>query len=366
MPILGRRPLGVKRPPLGTSGRNACERGISFRLVHTRTVRRRRSCPGAAEKQNVAIGILELEPTPTALSMIIAPPLPHDAEKGIVGRPLERDLESRPIAIERERCHCILHDEEWKGAPGYDRRHRRLHRSRRRLKMCGIPFLCRAAFLPTPRDPSMRISLSIAVASALAAGPLHAQTPARPTPEQLEASYLAHRGDFDYLLGDWRFTAESGEWGRFEGYWSAVRLATGAGTHILDEYRIIGDSGETHFASSTLRAYNPHRDRWELVSVGDGDGLQDIGTARKVGDEMHIEQTFGGAGGEPELWRIRYYDIRSDRFSWVADRSLDGGRTWVPNHLRIEARRIGPARDLPSLVVVPPPAGTGRPGRLPR
>jgi hypothetical protein len=58
------------------------------------------------------------------------------------------------------------------------------------------------------------------------------------------------------------------------------------------------------------------------------------------------------------LWRIRYYDIRPDGFSWVADRSLDDGVTWERNYLRIEARRIGPARSLEPLAR--PRVGEGR------
>ena len=48
----------------------------------------------------------------------------------------------------------------------------------------------------------------------------------------MQASYEAHRGDFDYLLGDWEFSAVSREYGNFRGYWSAVRLDGG---QILDE-----------------------------------------------------------------------------------------------------------------------------------
>ena len=64
---------------------------------------------------------------------------------------------------------------------------------------------------------------------------------------------------------------------------------------------------------------------------------------------MHIEQKFNVMGSKPSLWRIRYYDIRADRFSWTADRSLDGGRTWEKEYLTIEARRIGPVRSLGAL-----------------
>ncbi|HEV8305429.1 MAG TPA: hypothetical protein VGQ25_10735 [Gemmatimonadales bacterium] len=193
----------------------------------------------------------------------------------------------------------------------------------------------------------MRHIVLVAALAAIAAPPsLPAQTPGRRTEAQLRASYDAHQGDFDYLLGDWEFTSVSREYGKGRGFWSAVRLAEGAGAQILDEYRVVGDSGETYYVTNTLRVYNAMRDRWELVSTEHGSGLQDVGTARRVGAEMHIEQRFGVEGPNPSLWRIRYYDIQPDRFSWVGDRSMDGGKTWTTGWLRIEARRIGPPRHL--------------------
>ncbi|MEX2109602.1 MAG: hypothetical protein WD802_03265 [Gemmatimonadaceae bacterium] len=195
-------------------------------------------------------------------------------------------------------------------------------------------------------------ALIAAVTSAL---PLSAQVANQPTQEQLKARYEAHQADFDYLLGDWEFSADSKEFGKGRGFWSAVRLAEGA--QVLDEYRVVGDSGETYYASSTLRGYNAHLDQWELVSAEQGSGLQSTGTARKVGAEMHIEQKFGVLTPKPSLWRIRYYDIRRDRFSWAADRSTDGGKTWEKNHLQIEARRIGPPRSLGPLAPFRKPAG---------
>lgn len=173
------------------------------------------------------------------------------------------------------------------------------------------------------------------------------QTAKRNTGDAIKAAYDAHHREFDYLLGDWEFTATNKEWGKQRGFWSAVRIAEGP--QILDEYRIVGDSGETYYVSATIRSYNAVLDRWELISAAAGEGLHDIGFARRVGDEMHIEQTFDAISDKPSLWRIRYYDIRSDRFSWRADRSLDGGKTWVKDYLQIEARRIGPPRTMAAL-----------------
>jgi len=176
----------------------------------------------------------------------------------------------------------------------------------------------------------------------LASAPLAAQTAAARTE--------AHKSDFDYLLGDWEFTAQNGKFG---GRWSAVRMEGG---QILDEYRILGDKGETIYVSTTIRAYNAAADRWELIGMDTGGGLQDFGTGQRAGAEMHIEQKFGVAGGKPTTMRIRYYNIQPDRFSWTADRSLDEGKTWIKDFMHIEARRISPARSMGQLT---PPAAAG-------
>jgi hypothetical protein len=198
--------------------------------------------------------------------------------------------------------------------------------------------------------------LSLCAATLLVASPLFAQGIAKKTPEQIKASYDAHQGDFDYLLGDWEFTAVSRQHGEFRGYWSAVRLAAG---QILDEYRIVGDSGETYYVTTTLRAYNAVLDRWELVGMDAENGLQDMGTGQRVGAEVRIEQTFGVMSPNPSTWRIRYHDIKPDRFSWTADRSTDGGKTWATKFQQIEARRIGPARSMGPLAPAKKPAGGG-------
>ena len=92
--------------------------------------------------------------------------------------------------------------------------------------------------------------VSMAIASLLSA-----QASGRRTKEQIKASYEAHQGDFDYLLGDWEFTSASREFGTGRGYWSAVRLAEGA--QILDEYRVVGDSGQTYYVSSRCARTTP-------------------------------------------------------------------------------------------------------------
>jgi hypothetical protein len=175
---------------------------------------------------------------------------------------------------------------------------------------------------------------------------LAAQTSVKKTEKEMQASFEAHKGDFDYLLGEWEFTTVAKEHGKGKGFWTAVRLATG---QILDEFRIVGDQRETWYVTSTVRSYNAGLDRWELVGMDGAGGLQDVGTGQRVGAEVHIEQKFGVASGRASILRIRYYNIQPDRFSWTADRSTDGGKTWSKDDQKIEARRIGPARSLGAL-----------------
>jgi hypothetical protein len=160
------------------------------------------------------------------------------------------------------------------------------------------------------------------------------------------AEERASPDDFDYLLGDWEFTAESKQWGTFHGYWSAVKLEEG---QIVDEYRIMGRDKETVFVTTTFRNYNKRAGHWELIGADAGAGLQDFGTAWRSGPEMHIEQRFGVGTDKPSTWRIRYHGIQQDRFLWSADRTTDGGKTWVKNFQTIEALRIGPPRHLSAL-----------------
>src|SRR5437870_12583831 len=121
----------------------------------------------------------------------------------------------------------------------------------------------------------MRPIVLCLVTTLVLAPALPAQTVPRRSAEQIKASYDAHRGDFDYLLGDWEFTSVSHEFGKGHGYWTAVRLAEGA--QVLDEYRVVGDTGQTYYVTNTLRAYNAVLDQWELVSTEQGTGLQTVG-----------------------------------------------------------------------------------------
>jgi hypothetical protein len=165
---------------------------------------------------------------------------------------------------------------------------------------------------------------------------------------EMQKLYADHKSDFDYLLGDWEFNGTNKIYGKLHGFWSAVRLEPGG--QILDEYRIVGDKGETEYSTSTIREYNPALARWELISMESSDGLQNFGTGNLDKGEMHIEQKFGAMSPKPTLLRIRYHDIQPNHFLWNADRSTDNGKTWQTDYMQLDVHRIGPSRSIGPLI----------------
>ena len=105
----------------------------------------------------------------------------------------------------------------------------------------------------------------------------------------------------------------------------------------VDEFRIFDGEGGTAYLGETYRVYNPKAKRWEYRFVEPYSGTWHEGTAVKEGAEMHLVQgTASSASGG--MAKIRYYDISHDHFSWVSQRSRDGGKTWTPG-AKIEATR---------------------------
>ena len=141
---------------------------------------------------------------------------------------------------------------------------------------------------------------------------------------------------FEFLIGTWDIVSEPNIPGvpeRVRGRWTAQRSADGF--MVVDEYRVFDDQGETVYLGETYRVFNPSKKRWEFRFVEPFSGTWHEGTGVKVGDEMHLMQGTPQGGA---MSKIRYYDIRPDRFSWVSERSRDGGKTWTKG-TRIEATR---------------------------
>ena len=191
----------------------------------------------------------------------------------------------------------------------------------------------------------MRVIAAILCAPALLSVAADAQTSRKPVPRPAEAEVRSriamHEADFDYLLGQWRFTALSKQYRKFDGIWSAVKLPGG---QLLDEYRILDDKGEGVYTTTTLRAYNAVLDQWELVGMDTGNGLNDTGTGHRSGGEVRIEQTFGVMSPAPSTMRIRYFNIKPDTFSWSA-RSIERRRHDMDRRISDDRRDADRARE---------------------
>lgn len=162
--------------------------------------------------------------------------------------------------------------------------------------------------------------------------------------QKIIAYFCENRDMFDFLLGEWSFVGTRGP-RQIQGVWTFVKSPDGP--LVLDEFRMQDTAGRTAYVSTTVRVLSPAEMRWNIVGLEPGTGLPQLGTAWKEGSDVRIDQTFNSPGPDGvtgALWRIRYYDIQPDRFSWRADRSRDGGRTWETPVMTMDVRRTGPPR----------------------
>lgn len=190
------------------------------------------------------------------------------------------------------------------------------------------------------------VSMSFLFTSLLtSAFPVWAASPQAPAVDRIKTDYAAHKGEFDFLLGSWKFTAIYKQPAKtVDGYWDAVRLTDGG--YILDEIRAVDAHGVTYFSATTLRSYDAGAGQWQIVTLNEGSGLSNRGTGRFEGGAMQILQNFAVSSPAPFTLRLHYYAIGPNQFSYSADRSTDGGKTWLQDYLQIVAHRVGPARSL--------------------
>lgn len=76
---------------------------------------------------------------------------------------------------------------------------------------------------------------------------------------------------------------------------------------------------------TTLRIYDPKKDRWSINWFNPVSGVESHLEGRKEGDQ--IMQTGLDAKGQPTRWI--FDEIHPDSFHWRAEGSSDGGKTWA-------------------------------------
>jgi hypothetical protein len=152
-------------------------------------------------------------------------------------------------------------------------------------------------------------------------------------------------GDFDFLEGKWAIVYNNAQPGippNLKGTWTATKQADGR--VLYDEFRILGSKGETVSLGASYRVFDHVRKRWDcryvqLIQPGEEGSLLPAQwatfTAWPEGKTLRVDQQ-----GDHGALRITYYDIEKDHFRWKADLSTDGGRTWRPDQILIEATRV--------------------------
>ena len=208
------------------------------------------------------------------------------------------------------------------------------------------------------------LSLSLFAALATRAG-AQQPVPDVPTPDTVGANFrhdsvgTSTPTDFDFLDGSWtiRFQARKCTtqnrqptcsprefWPARAGTWSARRIHDGQ--VIEDKFSTINPNDGSRSFTLTYRVYNQARKTWEIAGVNAKQGspwAPGVSWADARGDR-YVVQTYGTGEGAL-ITRIRYYQVKPDHFLWRADGSLDGGKTWIADYWKIEARRTAGTRD---------------------
>lgn len=204
------------------------------------------------------------------------------------------------------------------------------------------------------------ISVSARIGSVvfLLAGPsLAAQGRAIAFPDTLGANFaiadsaraLGSATDFDFLVGTWHFTFQSrradGTFNQaFVGHWSAAKLDAERYTDhqqqvetalVTDQWRPDDETAAASAGTYTYRAFSSQRHLWAIQGINTYAAEWEPGLAWGDGTNRYLIQHYG-----PAIERIRYFAITPTQFLWRADRSTDGGKTWVLDHWTMQATRI--------------------------
>lgn len=124
----------------------------------------------------------------------------------------------------------------------------------------------------------------------------------------------------------------------YVGTWKAWRAFDRFG--IEDELRIMDRSGNPNNLTHTLRFFDATQGKWALTALDVYRGRYTAAVAELKGREMTVTSSGRDAEGKPYVQRARFFDITPTTFSYVADRSIDGERTWETGVLKMEARRV--------------------------
>jgi hypothetical protein len=148
--------------------------------------------------------------------------------------------------------------------------------------------------------------------------------------------------DFGRFVGawrlDWRGLGPDGAWHRATGELHVGWVLDG---RAVQDVWIVPGRGEPGagvpplaFHGTTVRFPHPDGDRWLSTWMDPVNGRVRRFTGRAQGADVEL------LSDDEDPWlRWRFTDVRPDSFTWSAESSRDGGRTWVHDELMLASRR---------------------------
>lgn len=149
---------------------------------------------------------------------------------------------------------------------------------------------------------------------------------------------------FGFLIGKWDSQGQimvdqkSQKYQSFQGIWSA--RYDWDGYAVFDDWKPIGVPGAS---GPAVRTFNTQTKKWTMVYTPIGASPNAVwvmeGAFNGAGEMV---ATFSGKDRQQRAFtqRVRFFNIQPDQFSWEADRSYDGGKTWIPRFQFSEQTRL--------------------------
>jgi len=150
---------------------------------------------------------------------------------------------------------------------------------------------------------------------------------------------------FDFLIGSWEnkvkwmVDLENRQYGKeITGHWEARYSWDGYG--VADDWNQVGIPGS---GGPAFRSFDPSSGKWVMTYIPANQPRDRVWVMEgEFNDEGELIGEMDGVDGRGRAFkqRVNFYDITPNGFMWRADRSYDGGKTWI------EAVGIAPARRL--------------------
>lgn len=199
---------------------------------------------------------------------------------------------------------------------------------------------------PRASTPVGAAALLALLVAAGAPGPAAAQH--APGAQPLATRAPNEAGQFDFLLGQWDLVVEPQASGlaarihgvpKLAGSWKAWRALDGWG--VEDELRIVDESGNPRALTLFVRVWDPQERRWRVSSTQAYTAAVTQSLASLRGTSMEAASVTPQTDGEGRVYaaRSRFVDVTPASFTFVQERSYDGGREWEAT-LRILATRV--------------------------